>query len=162
MTQKKTWLTRLATHSDSKSLVEMVKGLLIYLEEGTENFDEDRFIHDAFGPDPQFRVLVASDPEGELYGYALFHDSYEPAYAARGVYLADLFVKDEARGAGLGKQLIAAVAKDARDRGRSFLWLVSPKEENKNFYDKAMTVRADLSAYALTTEDFEAFAASAG
>lgn len=162
MPQKKTWLTRLATDNDSEPLLEMVKALLIDLGDGTENFDEDRFLHDAFGPDPQFRVLVASNPEGELFGYALFHDSYEPAYAARGVYLADLFVKDQARGSGLGKQLIAAVAKDAKDRGRSFIWLVSPKEENQNFYDKTMTVRVDLTAYALTSEDFEAFAASVG
>ena len=139
----------------------MVKALMIDLGDGTENFDEARFLNDAFGPEPQFRILVATDPEGELAGYALFHDSYEPAYAARGVYLADLFVKEEARGSGLGKKLIAAVAKDAKDRERSFIWLVSPKEENQAFYDKAMTVRVDLTAYALTTEDFEAFAASA-
>ena len=139
----------------------MVKALMIDLGDGTENFDEARFLNDAFGPEPQFRILVATDPEGELAGYALFHDSYEPAYAARGVYLADLFVKEEARGSGLGKKLIAAVAKDAKDRERSFIWLVSPKEENQSFYDKAMTVRVDLTAYALTTEDFETFAASA-
>lgn len=154
--QKQTaYSIRRAVPEDGSELVEMVKALLVYLGDGIEDFDDDRFLDDAFGAEPQFSVLVVSSSKGSLVGYALFHDSYEPAYAARGVYLVDFFLRKEARNSGLGKRLLQAVAKDARERGRTFLWLVSPHDGARSFYDRTMNVKVDLVAYALTADDFE-------
>lgn len=154
----KEWTLRFATPEDGETLVEMVKLLLVHVGDGTDNFNEQRFLEDAFGNDPQFSVLVAVNQEGELGGYALFHDSYEPSHSARGVYLVDLFVKEGARGKGVGKQLIAGVARDARRRGREFIWLVSPGEDARAFYGSTMNIKVEVVAYALTGEDFEGLA----
>lgn len=149
---------RKAVVEDGEELIELVKALLAHLGDSIDNFDDHRFLNDAFGTEPQFSVLVVVASEGALMGYALFHDSYEPAYAARGVYLVDFFLRKEARGKGLGKRLLGAVAWDAQERGRTFLWLLSPDEEARAFYDHAMSVKVDLVAYALTANDFETLA----
>src|SRR3546814_16795315 len=66
---------------------------------------------------PEFVVLLAEN-EGGLLGYAMFYDAYEPSYAARGVYMADLYVRPAARRLGLGRRLTAAVADHRRRPGR--------------------------------------------
>jgi ribosomal protein S18 acetylase RimI-like enzyme len=81
-------------------------------------------VRDGFGVDPEFELVVA-EWNSSLIGYALYLDVYEPAYAARGIYLADLFVSDENRGRGIGRRLIDAVAAAAQERGRTFVWWVA-------------------------------------
>lgn len=146
---------RRASVIDNVGLIKMVKALLTHLGHDLDNFSESRFLEDAFGEEPQFALLVALDNEGAYLGYALFHDSYEPAFAARGVYLADLFVTKEARGKGIGKLLLQAVAQDANERGRIFVWLVSPQEDARSFYDNVMDIRDEVVAYALTDQHFK-------
>ncbi|MEM8484148.1 MAG: GNAT family N-acetyltransferase [Bacteroidota bacterium] len=151
---------RPAKKADAAPLLELVQALCTHTGDGIEHFDDDRFLEDAFGDDPQFTVLVASDEAGQLGGYTLFFDAYEPSHTARGVYISDLFVATHARQAGLGRQLIAAVAKDAKARGRSFLWLVSPNADAHPFYNKIMDVSQALVAFALTYDAFDALAAA--
>jgi GNAT superfamily N-acetyltransferase len=51
------------------------------------------------------------------HGFAVFFHNFSTWKGRPGMYLEDLFVRPEARGAGLGKALLAAVAKIAHDRG---------------------------------------------
>lgn len=155
-----TYSIRTATRADAAQLLDMVRALITHTGEGVEHFDDTRFLEDAFGEDPQFTAFVASDDNGQLGGYALFFDAYEPGHAARGVYISDLFVAAPARKLGLGRQLIAAVARDAKSRGRTFLWLVSPNADAHPFYHKIMDVSQDLVAFALTYDAFEALAST--
>ncbi len=149
---------RRAIPEDGPELVDMVKALLIALDDGIEHFHEERFLNDAFGTEPQFHHLVATASGGRLIGYTLYQNSYEPSHAARGVYVIDLYVKDEARGEGVGTALIQAVGRDARERGKEFIWLVTPSDEARKYYDNIMDIRQDVTAYALTGERFETFA----
>ncbi len=156
----KPYSIRPATEDDGAAVLEMVKALATHTGEGFESFNEARFLEDAFGVDPQFSLFVASDVDGNLGGYTLFYDAYEPSHAARGVYIADLFVNPEARKTGLGRQLIAAVARDAKSRGRTFLWLVSPNEDAHPFYHNIMDVSQGVVAFALTYDAFDALASA--
>ena len=147
------YVIRPAVPTDATQLVVLVKALQDYLGDGTDNFDAERFVADAFCAEPLFSLLVA-EGEDELAGYALYHDAYESSFAQKGIYLADLYVSENARGRGLGKQLMQAVAKDGKARGRTFIWLVSPHEGARAFYDAIMDVKEEAIAYALTGEHF--------
>lgn len=70
---------------------------------------------------PRFRVLLAEDA-GEALGYALFYPSYDSEHAARGMYLQDLFVVPEARGRGVGRALMAALARLCEVDGGCYLF----------------------------------------
>ncbi len=145
---------RWAQPQDGPPLCEMALALMVHLGDDLAAFDAARFLEDAFGSEPQFKVLVADD-EGTLKGYALFHDAYEPAFTARGVYLCDIFVDADARRQGIGRALLAGVARDAAARGRTFVWWVARGDEAREFYRKITEVEHSVTAHAVT---FEAFA----
>lgn len=148
---------RPAVVEDGAALVPMVIELMVHLGDDAAFFDADRFCDDAFGGTPQFSVLVA-EQDAALVGYALFHDAYEPAFAARGVYLADLFVAESARRGGIGRALIAAVARDGRRRGRTFVWWVARGDDARAFYRTLTDAEQPVTAHAITFETFQKLA----
>jgi ribosomal protein S18 acetylase RimI-like enzyme len=74
-----------------------------------------------FGERPRFRVLLAEDA-GRTLGYAMFYPSFDSEHAARGLYLQDLFVVPEARGRGVGRALVAGVARACQADGGCYLF----------------------------------------
>ena len=64
----------------------------------------------------RFRALIA-DWNGEPAGFALFFTSYSTWVGHHGIRLEDVYVKPELRGKGIGRALIAAVARIAVDEG---------------------------------------------
>ena len=66
---------------------------------------------DGFGPNPRFRALIA-EWNGQPAGYALIFNYYS-TWAGRGLFLEDLFVREPFRGRGIGKALLASVARIA-------------------------------------------------
>ena len=77
-----------------------------------------------FGPDPAAEVLIG-EVDGEPAGFALFFHNFSTFLGKRGLYLEDLFVRPAFRGHGLGRHLMASLARIAvqRDCGR-FEWSV--------------------------------------
>lgn len=151
---------RRARREDAGMLVELVLGLMERLGDDPAGFDRDTFLADAFGEDPQFSVLVA-DHVGSLVGYALFFPCYEPAFSARGLYLSDLFVAASARRLRVGRRLMAAVARESKRRGRTFVWWVARSDDARAFYRTFADVEQPASAHAITFDAFERLAAEA-
>ena len=69
-----------------------------------------------FGPRPYCEVIIAEDADGPA-GFALFFHNYSTFMAKPGIYLEDLFVRPERRGAGIGRALLAELARLAVERG---------------------------------------------
>ncbi len=64
--------------------------------------------------DDKFRVLIAED-EGKPAGFAFFFYNYSTWLGRPGIYLEDLFVRPAFRGRGIGKKLLARIARIALD-----------------------------------------------
>ncbi len=80
--------------------------------------------HSLFGAKPQAECLIA-ELDGTAVGFALFFPNYSTFLAKPGLYLEDLFVRAAARGHGVGKALLAQLAKLAIERGCGrFEWSV--------------------------------------
>ena len=77
---------------------------------------EDDLLRDGFGPQPKFRTLLA-EWQGEPAGYASFFYFYSTFQGRPALFLEDLFVRDKFRRTGIGRSLLAAVAKLALDEG---------------------------------------------
>jgi GNAT superfamily N-acetyltransferase len=85
---------------------------------------EEQIRETLFAERPAAEVVLAFDGE-EPAGFALFFHNYSTLLTRRGLYLEDLFVFPRFRGRGLGKRLLAHLARIAVDRrcGR-FEWAV--------------------------------------
>ena len=83
--------------------------------------DLSRALH---GPRPYAEVAFAC-VNGTPLGFALFFHNFSTFLGKPGIYLEDLFVRPEARGRGLGRRLLAWLARTALERGCARLdWAV--------------------------------------
>ena len=77
-----------------------------------------------FGPKPYAEVVIARDA-GEAVGFALFFHNYSTFLGKPGIYLEDLYVRQDCRRKGYGEALLRHVAGIAVSRGCGrFEWSV--------------------------------------
>jgi len=131
---------RPATLPDVAPLRSMIRELAEY-ERKLEfvTIREEDLARDGFGENPRFRALIAEWDE-QAAGYAFFFGSYS-TWAGRGLFLEDLFVREPYRGRGIGKALLAAVARISVDEGcYGIHW------EVLNWNEKAIKLYTELDA----------------
>jgi GNAT superfamily N-acetyltransferase len=104
---------RPATRHDAWLLHSLIHELAKYerLDHETIVTEED-VLRDGFGPRPKFRALLA-EWDRETAGYALFFEFYSTFQGRAGLFLEDIFVRPQYRHHGIGKELLARVAKVA-------------------------------------------------
>ena len=123
-------------------------------------FTEEQVLRDGFGEWPAFQVLIA-ERDGSAVGYALFSDGYNTDIPARAVWLQDIFVEETTRGLGIGRRLLAAVARIAVGRGaRSVWWGVrSSNHRARAFYARLGAKDDDARILELNDDALSALAA---
>ena len=117
-----------------------------------------------FGAHPVAEAVVAEltdQPGAPVVGFALFFTNFSTFLAKPGLYLEDLYVQPDHRGAGIGKALLQHLGALAveRDYGR-FEWCVLDWNTNAiRFYEKmGATVMTDWQLCRVTGERLQAFA----
>jgi GNAT superfamily N-acetyltransferase len=111
---------RRASRRDAARIAEMANALNRYHEMDAV-FSAAAVARDGFGPRAAFRTLLA-ELDGEAVGYAMYHACYNSDVAQRGLWLVDLYVEEVARSHGIGRRLMAALAREALARGAASLW----------------------------------------
>jgi len=108
--------------ADVPAVTQMVYDLAEYERLREECHLTPEQLHAAlFGPQPALFGLVGiqsgGDTEQGIVGYALYFLNFSTWEGVHGIYLEDLYVRPDQRGAGLGKALLAALAEIAADGG---------------------------------------------
>ena len=107
---------RPATPADLPLIAELIRALAEYEKLAHEvRFDETTLAAKLFGPRP-FAEVIIGEVDGTAQGFALFFHNFSTFEGRPGVYLEDLFVRPAARGSGLGKALLAELARIAVER----------------------------------------------
>lgn len=142
--------------SDAAEVVAMVEALNVHVGAPTCAFTEDHFKRDGLGPYRAFDALVA-ELDGRLVGYAFFHPSYDTESAVRGTYLLDLYVEEGARKHGIGRELLAGVARATHETGGSVVWWLMHErnEVATGFYRRLSTEVPGLTVWVLHGEAFD-------
>ncbi len=115
----------MGTRDDIPLILRFIQDLAVY-ERMRDSCvaSEEKLQETLFGDDPAAEVLIAR-LDGEPAGFALFFHNYSTFLAQRGVYLEDLFVNPSGRGKGVGRALLAALARIAVERNcRRLEWAV--------------------------------------
>ena len=113
------------------------------------------------GPQPAVEAVIAYSG-AKVAGFALFFHHFSTFTGRRGLYLEDIFVRPEWRGQGLGRRLLAHVARVARDRRCPRMeWSVLNWNRGAiGFYDGlGAKPMSDWIVYRLTGEALERVAA---
>jgi GNAT superfamily N-acetyltransferase len=107
----------LVTRTDVSTLLSLIRALATYEKKPHKVVaTDDDLDRDLFGLRPKFRALIA-EWDGTPAGYASFFYFYSTYEGRAALFLEDLFVLEEFRQHGIGKALLAAVAKIALDEG---------------------------------------------
>lgn len=116
---------RPALPDDAALVLSFIRGLAEYERAPDEVKATEADIRATLEGDPKRAEVVLAFEGEEPVGFALFFHNYSTFLAQRGLFLEDLFVNPEARGKGVGRALLAALARIAveRDCGR-FEWSV--------------------------------------
>jgi GNAT superfamily N-acetyltransferase len=94
-------------------LLELIDGLADYEKlDRPDQAARERLSADAVSYPPRFQTLLA-EVDGEIVGYAIYFFTYSTFRARPTLYLEDVFVLPERRGAGAGVGLFRACARQA-------------------------------------------------
>jgi GNAT superfamily N-acetyltransferase len=136
------FVLRAAVLGDVASIVQLIHGLAEF-EKLTDQVrvTPEKLRPHLFGERPVAEAWVAEvEGEGgkEVVAFALFFTNFSTFLAQPGLYLEDLFVKPEHRGAGIGEALLKRLAQLAVERGCGrFEWSVLDWNENAiRFYER--------------------------
>ncbi len=104
---------RVATAADVGLILELIHALAEYEREPSAVVArEEDLLRDGFSAEPKFHVIIA-EWNGAPAGFAFYFYHYSTWLGRAGLFLEDLFVKPELRGKGIGKALLAELAKIA-------------------------------------------------
>jgi GNAT superfamily N-acetyltransferase len=136
-------MIRTATPADVPVIHALIRELAEFERALEEARATEEQLHEAlFGPDAVAHALIAEETDGgPVAGFALWFRNFSTWTGTAGLYLEDLYVRPEARGAGHGKALLAALAATCVERGyHRFEWSVL------NWNEKALGVYRSIGA----------------
>jgi len=159
------YVIRRAKRQDSKGIIELLVALANYEKlEPPDQESRKRIIRDIFSK-KMLRSFVASEKgSGKLVGYALYFFTYSSFLARPTLYLEDIFVLEEHRKKGLGRDLFIKCVSEAEKEGCGRMeWSVLTWNKNAiDFYEKLGAKRLDeWYYYRLTADTITALAHSA-
>jgi GNAT superfamily N-acetyltransferase len=147
---------------DGAAIVGLISDLATYERAGHEVQITAADLNAAlFGDRPAVYALVA-DVDGEIVGVALWFLTFSTWLGRHGIYLEDLYVRPEHRGAGHGRALLATLAAIAVERGYGRVeWAVLDwNEPALDFYRSIGAVGMDeWTTHRLTGDALRALAA---
>ena len=112
-----TLVIRPALPADVPTILNFIRELALYEREPDAVLaTEADLLRDGWGPTPRFTAVIA-DHNGIPAGFALYFTSYSTWRGHHGIRLEDIYVTPHLRRQGIGKALLAHLARIAVDQG---------------------------------------------
>src|SRR6185312_17294253 len=149
-----------AAREDASAIHELLRKLSVALNRPHDvKSTPDDIARYGFGPNPTFETILARRG-GEAVGLVLYFYEFSTWRGCPGVYIQDLYVKDDLRGTGLGRRLLAAVARRAfAERARYMRLSVDVgNDEGLGFYGRLGFTAPNEQTLVLEGEQFASLA----
>jgi GNAT superfamily N-acetyltransferase len=155
---------RAARPADVPRLVELIRELAAYERLADEVVADAAGVQRALFDEPRRAEALVGESDGGVVAFALFFHNFSTFLGRPGLYLEDLYVQPAHRGRGLGRRLLAELARIAVERGCGRMeWAVLDWNEPAiGFYD-ALGARPmrDWTVFRLTGARLARLAATA-
>ena len=114
-----------ATERDVPMILQMIRDLAEYERMSDQVVATETGLRESLFSGQRDAEVLLAYADDKPAGFALFFHNFSTFVGRKGLYLEDLFVKPELRGAGIGKRLLVELARIAVERrcGR-FEWSV--------------------------------------
>ena len=157
-------MIRTASVDDVPAVLALVRELAEYEHAAHEvEATEDDLTRSLFGDDPKAFAHLA-EQDGVPVGFALWFLNYSTWLGRHGVWLEDLYVTPRLRGAGLGRALLAELARICvrQGYGRLDWWVLDWNSAARGFYESLGAVAMEYwTVHRLTGPALRALADSA-
>ena len=129
---------RQVTPEDISLILDFVKELAEFEKLAHEvTATEDNISKTFFGDNPRVHAMIA-EVDGQGAGIAIYFYNYSTFQGKYGIYIEDVFVREEYRGLGIGKQFFQKLSQQAVDEdcGRVQWWVLDWNKPAIDFYEK--------------------------
>ena len=143
---------REATVEDIPALMPLFRGYFDFYESDPDDADVEVLLREVIAlPETEAYLLVATDDEGQVVGFANNDWKWSSLRGKKIVLMDDLFVHPDARGGGYADALIKAVADVARKHGApNILWYTAQDNVRaQTVYNRVGGVPGDYKEYEL-------------
>jgi len=110
---------RFATRSDTASVSALIREFAAFEKLDCRIGDEDNSLEKVLFSKHSFCLAMVVEKDNRLVGYSIFYPVFRSFSGVTALYLEDLYIKPEFRGAGLGRRLLAEISKYAIENGYS-------------------------------------------
>ncbi|MFZ1517417.1 MAG: GNAT family N-acetyltransferase [Ignavibacteriaceae bacterium] len=150
-------IIRIAEKKDVASIFSLIKELAEYEKLSDQISTSESQLENTLFGDENFVEILVAEVEGIIVGYALFFKNFSTFLGKTGIYLEDLYVRQNMRGMGIGKTLlekIIAIAKQ-RNYGRVEWSVLDWNQSAIDFYKKIGAVPLnDWTVFRLISDKF--------
>ncbi|QKF92035.1 GNAT family N-acetyltransferase [Campylobacter sp. CCUG 57310] len=145
-----------ATRADIKPICTLVKELAEYEKlSHIVSFKEDKFASCIF--DKNYAQILVCKIENNIVGYAIYFYTFSTFLGRGGIYLEDLYVKQDYRAKGIGRAFLARLAQICKEENLSRLeWAcLNWNEPSIKFYENlgAINLSKEWRTYRLDGEN---------
>lgn len=105
--------------------------------------------------DPKGPEVLLAEENGKAVGFVLFFHNFSTFLGRKGIYIEDLYVRQEYRGKGYGEAILKEICQIAKQRncGRVEWWALDWNERAINFYKKMGAIpMSDWTVFRMTEE----------
>jgi GNAT superfamily N-acetyltransferase len=152
---------RPATEADVPLILSFIKEFAEYERLSHEVVATEEALRDSLFGERRMAEVVLAYRGGLPAAFALFFHNFSTFLGRPGIYLEDLYVRPEFRGAGIGRALLVHLAKLARERGCGRLeWSVLDWNEPAIHFYKSIGASpvSGLTVYRVSGEALEELA----
>lgn len=155
---------RAATEEDASLILSFIRELAEYEGLSREVVATEEALRENLFGERWYAEVLIGEQGGTPAGFALFFHNFSTFLGKPGIYLEDLYVRPEFRGSGIGRELLAGLARLTVERGCGRLewWVLDWNEPSIGFYKKLGAVPMDdWTVYRLTGRALEEMAGDA-
>jgi len=153
-------ILRAATPADVPVLIELIRELATYEREPDAVVVDESMLTEALFTESPVVFATVADGDGAVLGMAIYFLNFSTWTGRCGIYLEDLYVRPAHRGRGVGRALLAELARTARARGYARVdWSVLDWNESALAFYRSIGARpmTGWTGYRLDGDALDAF-----